>query len=59
MMSPFWQSAVIWIAVAGALTYLAFRVAGWRRRRQACSECRLMQSVTSEGRNPASGDRLN
>jgi uncharacterized membrane protein YdjX (TVP38/TMEM64 family) len=58
-MSAFWQTLAIAASIGAALVYLAARVVGWRRRRQACSECRLMQSVTSKDRNPASGDRLN
>jgi|GEM_PF-6921494 len=50
-MAEFWQNAIIMLAVTGALAYLVIRLIRCRRRRRACSECRLMQAVTGGENN--------
>jgi hypothetical protein len=48
-MTEFWQNLAIVSAVGGAVAYLAIRLIGWRRRRRACSECRLRELVAGGG----------
>ena len=44
MASP-WQHLVILTAVGAAAVYLLIRLIGWRKRRRACSECRLLEAL--------------
>jgi hypothetical protein len=58
-MSELWQNIVIILAVGSALTYLAVLLVGRRRKRRACSECRLMQAVTGNKHNSSPNAPLN
>ena len=45
MMVVDWQQIAIAFLVAGAVAYLVYRLAGWRRRKKACAECRLIKGL--------------
>jgi hypothetical protein len=44
-MADSWQQLVIFTAVGVAAVYLLMRLIGWRRRRRACTDCRLMEAL--------------
>jgi hypothetical protein len=58
-MSELWQNVIIVLAVGSALTYLVVLLVGRRRKRRACSECRLMQAVTGNKHNSSADAPLN
>lgn len=52
MMSDIWQNLIIILAVLGAAAYLTHSFVRWRRRQNACGNCKLREMAGEDDRAP-------
>jgi hypothetical protein len=56
-MGDLWQHVAIGLLVVASLVYLGRRFSRWRKRRKACSECRLLKASLERDRTPSGSSR--